>query len=216
MAGLWKNLKLQAKFTLVVGAGLLTLAASTAAVVSYFEYSNIEQKLRASSENEVNSLNSLVDSAMKMRFNDPQNVAIKVFNEWFESRNRGSTGKLWAVWGPSVTAYMAKTTPEHRPKVALDAIDEEVLRTGQPVGRFVNDTYRYSMPIVEGSALMKQESCIGCHGAAMGSKDGDVIAVFSNSDMTTGDFAALRQRILILAAGALVGIMLLLLAIWSI
>ena len=80
MAGLWKNLKLQAKFTLVVGAGLLALAVSVAAVVGYFEYSNIEQKLRTSSENELNSLNSLVESAMKMRFEDPQNVAIKVFD----------------------------------------------------------------------------------------------------------------------------------------
>ncbi|MBI2716791.1 MAG: HAMP domain-containing protein, partial [Rhizobiales bacterium] len=216
MISWWKNLKLQAKFTLVVGAGLLTLALSAAAVVSYFEYSNIEQKLRASAENEVNSLNSLVDSAMKMRFDDSQNVAIKVFDGWFESRNKDSTSKLWAVWGPSVAAYMAKTSPNSRPKVARDAIDEEALRTGRPVGRFVNDTYRYSMPIVEGSPLMKQDSCIACHGAAMGSKDGAVIAVFSNSVMTTEDFSALRQRILILTAGALAAIMLLLLAIWSI
>ena len=216
MIVVWKNLKLQAKFTLVIGAGLLALAVSAAAVVSYFEYSNLEQKLRTSSENEVNSLNSLVDSAMKMRFDDPQNVAIKVFDGWFESRNKVSTSKLWAVWGPSVAAYMAKTAPEHRAKVALDAIDEEALRTGRPVGRFVNDTYRYSMPIVEGSPLMKQDSCIACHGAAMGTPDGAVIAVFSHSVKTTDDFATLRQRILILTAGALAAIMLLLLAIWMI
>jgi methyl-accepting chemotaxis protein len=72
------------------------------------------------------------------------------------------------------------------------------------------------MPIVEGSALMKQDSCIGCHGAAMGTKDGDVIAVFSSSLNTTADFAALRQRVLILAGGALAAILLMLLAIWSI
>src|SRR5450759_904042 len=143
MAGLWKNLKLQTKFTLVIGAGLLTLALSAAAVVSYFEYSNIEQKLQRSAENEVNSLNSLVESAMKMRFDDPQNVAIKVFDGWFESRNKDSTGKLWAVWGPSVAVYMSNADPNHRPKVALDSLDEEVLRTGRPIGRLVNDTYRY-------------------------------------------------------------------------
>jgi methyl-accepting chemotaxis protein len=215
MAGLWKNLKLQAKFTLVVGAGLLALAVSVAAVVGYFEYSNIEQKLRTSSENELNSLNSLVESAMKMRFEDPQNVAIKVFDGWFESRNKEYAGKLWTAWGPSVTAYMAKTASDHRAKVPLDAIDEEALRTGRPVGRFVNDTYRYSMPIVEGSALMKQDSCIGCHGAAMGTKDGAVIAVFSSSLKTTEDVSALRQRILLLTAGALAAILLMLLAIWS-
>jgi len=81
-------------------------------------------------------------------------------------------------------------------------IDEEVLRTGRPVGRFFNDLYRYSMPIIEGSPLMKQDGCIPCHGAAMGTKDGAVVAVFSSSLRTAEDFAALRQRVLILAAGA--------------
>src|SRR3990172_6069760 len=216
MAGLWKNLKLQAKFTLVVGAGLLALAVSTAAVVSYFEYSNLERKLRVASQNELNSLNSLVESAMRMRFEDPQNVAIKVFDGWFESRNKDYGGKLWAVWGPSVAAYMEKTVPGHRAKAALDAIDEEVLRTGRPVGRFFNDLYRYSMPIIEGSPLMKQDGCIACHGAAMGTKDGAVVAVFSSSLRTAEDFAALRQRVLILAAGAVAAILLMLLAIWSV
>ena len=216
MAGLWTNLKLQAKFTLIIGTGLIALATSAAAVVGYFEYSNLEQKLRTASANELNSLNSLIESAMKMRFDDPQNVAIKVFDGWFESRNKDYAGKLWTAWGSSVAAYMAKSDPNHRTKVALDATDEEALRTGQPVGRFVNDTYRYSMPIVEGSALMKQDSCIGCHGAAMGTKDGDVIAVFSSSLNTTEDFAALRQRVLLLAGGALAAILLMLLAIWSI
>ena len=137
MIAMWKNLKLQAKFALIIGAGILTLAASTVAVFSYLEYSNIEQKLRTFSERELNSLNSLVDSAMRMRLDDPQNVAIKVFDGWFESRNKEYDGKLWSVWSPSTAAYMKRTAPEHPAKVALDAVDEEALRTGQPVGRFV-------------------------------------------------------------------------------
>ena len=140
MAGLWTNLKLQARFALIIGAGLIALATSAAAAVGYFEYSNLEQKLRTASANELNSLNSLIESAMKMRFDDPQNVAIKVFNGWFESRNKDYAGKLWTAWGSGVAAYMAKSDPSHRTKVALDATDEEALRTGQPVGRFVNDT----------------------------------------------------------------------------
>jgi len=147
MIGLWKNLKLQAKFTLIVGAGVLALAVSAVAVIGYIQFSSIEQKLRGFSENELNSLNSLVESAMMERLEDSQNVAIKVFNGWFESRNKEYAGKLWSVWGPKITAYMAQSAPERSAKVPLDAIDEEVLRTGQPVGRFVNDTYRYSMPI---------------------------------------------------------------------
>ena len=217
MAGWWKNLKLQAKFALIIGAGILTLAASTVTVFGYLEYSNIEQKLRTFSERELNSLNSLVDSAMRMRLDDQKNVAIKVFDGWFESRNKEFDGKLWSVWSQSTAAYMKRTAPAHPAKVALDAVDEEALRTGQPVGRFVNDTYRYSLPIVQGSSLVtKQEICITCHVSGMGTKNGEVIAVFSSSVPTTKDFALLRQHILLLAAGALAGLLLMLFAIWSI
>lgn len=216
MTRLWTNLNLQAKFTLVFGAGLLALVLAAASVVSYFEYSGLEQKLRLSSQNEVNSLNSLVESAMALRFEDPQSVAIKVFDGWFESRNREQDSKLWAVWGPGIVSYMTKTDPKHTAKVSHDAIDNEVLRTGQPVGRFVGDTYRYSIPIVEGSPLMKQPNCISCHGAAMGTKDGEVIAVFSSSRLAAADFVTLRQRSLIMGAGAIVAILVMLGAIWSV
>ncbi len=207
-------MNLQAKFTLVIGTGLLALALSAAAAVSYFEYSGLEQKLKLSSQNEVNSLNSLVKSAMALRFEDPQNVAIKVFDGWFESRNHEQNSKLWAVWGQGIVSYMAKTDPKHTAKLPHDAIDEEVLRTGQPVGRFVGDTYRYSIPIVEGSPLMKQPNCISCHGAAMGTKDGEVIAVFSSSRLAGDDFVALRQRVIVVAAGAVAGILIMLAAVW--
>jgi len=212
-----KNLNLQTKFTLVVGAGVLALAVVTVAVVGYFEFSSLETRLRTSSENELNSLNSLVESAMKMRIEDPQNVAIRVFNGWFEARNKEYAGKLWSVWGAKTAAYMARTAPEHAPKVALDATDEEALRTGRPVGRFVNDTYRYSMPIVMGSALVtKQEICIACHEGGMATKNGEVINVFSNSLSTIEDFAMLRQRILFMSGGALVAILAMIFAVWSI
>src|SRR5512146_3092649 len=125
----------------------MALVLSVAAVLSYLEYSGLEQKLRLSSENEVNSLNSLVESAMAQRFEDPQNVAIKVFDGWFESRNREQGSKLWAVWGQGIVSYMTKTDPKHTVKISHDAIDDEVLRTGRTVGRFVGDTYRYSIPI---------------------------------------------------------------------
>ncbi len=48
MFGLWKNLKLQAKFALVVGAGLVALAASTVAVIGYVDYSGLEQRFALS------------------------------------------------------------------------------------------------------------------------------------------------------------------------
>ena len=195
----------------------MALAVSTVAVIGYIEFSGLEQRLQTFSERELNSLNSLVDSAMKMRLDDPQNVAIKVFNGWFESRNKEYDGKLWSVWGPKTAAYMARTAPQQAAKAALDAIDEEALRTGQPVGRFVGDTYRYSIPIVWGTSVVtKQDVCVGCHGSGMGVTAGDVMAVFSSSVPTTKDFALLRQHILLTSAGALAAILAMLSAIWLI
>jgi len=66
----------------------VALAVSTVAVIGYIEFSGLEQRLQTFSERELNSLNSLVDSAMKKRLDDPQNVAIQVFYGWFESRNK--------------------------------------------------------------------------------------------------------------------------------
>ena len=145
-------------------------------MVGWFEYRAVETKLRGFSENELRSLNALVESAMEQRVSDPENVAIKVFNGWFEDRNRDYAGKLWSVWDPKTAAYMAKNEPGKPAKKARDEIDEEAMRTGQPVGRFVGDTYRYSLPILLGAAEgTRKEACMGCHGGAIGQKNGDVI-----------------------------------------
>ncbi len=201
----------------LAGAGLLTLASATIALVSWFEFAALENKLRAFSENEIESLNSLVECAMVQRLDDPQNVAIGVFNGWFESRNKKYPGKLWSVWSPKVTAYMAATAPERAAKTPSDSIDQEALRTGQPVGRFVDGAYRYSMPIVLGkTSAAPKESCDGCHAGAIGQRDGEVIAVFSSSLSTTNDISALRQLLLVMAAGTVVGVLVVILGIWLI
>jgi methyl-accepting chemotaxis protein len=217
MAGWFKNLKLQMKFMLVIGAGLFVLGALAVTAQGFIEYGSMQQRLRDVSERELNSLNSLVDSAMRARLNDPQDVAIKVFDAWFDSRNKEYNGKLWSVWGPKTQAYMAKTAPKVTPKAAHDDIDEEALRTGQPVGRFVGDTYRYSIPIVWGVApVTKHESCGGCHASGIGEKNGDVVNVFSSSLNTIEERAAMRQHILFTALGALAAIALMLTVVWFI
>jgi methyl-accepting chemotaxis protein len=213
----WKNIGLQARFMVLAGAGLLTLASATIALVSWFEFAALEDKLRGFSENEIESLNSLVECAMVQRLDDPQNVAIGVFNGWFESRNKKYPGKLWSVWSPRVTAYMAATAPQSSAKTPVDSIDQEALRTGQPVGRFVDGAYRYSMPIVLGkTSAAPKESCDGCHTGSIGQQDGEVIAVFSSSLSTANDISALRQLLLVMAAGAVVGVLVVILGIWLI
>jgi len=215
MAGFWNRLKLQAKFVLVVGFGVLLLAAATLTGIGYREFSNLEARLRTVSEREVSSLNALVDSAMRVRLDDQKNIGLKVYDGWFDSRNKEYEGKLWSAWGASTASYMARTEPGHTPKLAVDEVDKEALRTGQPVGRFVGDTYRYSLPIVHGQSLvMKQESCIMCHGPGMGAKDGEVIAVFSSSLPIGKDVGLVWGRIWGATAISLALIAAMLAAIW--
>ncbi len=214
MSHWWSRLGLQARFMLIASMGVLGLACCTLAVVGWFEYRAVETKLRGFSENELRSLNALVESAMEQRVNDGGNVAIKVFDGWFKDRNRDYAGKLWSVWDPKTAAYMAQNAPEKPAKRARDAIDEEVLRTGQPVGRFVGDSYRYSLPILLGAAQgTRKQVCMGCHEGAIGQKTGDVIAVFSSSLSTAADFATLRRLLWLMAGSGLIAVVVVTLAI---
>jgi len=196
MAAFWNKLRLQAKFVLVVGIGMLLLAAVTVAGFGYREFSSLEARLRTVSEREVSSLNALVDSAMRVRLDDQKNIALKVYDGWFDSRNKEYEGKLWSVWGPSTASYMARTEPGHTAKMALDEVDREAVRSGEPIGRFVGENYRFSLPVVHGKSLvMQQDSCIMCHGPGMGAKEGDVIAVFSSSLPTGKEIEMVWRRI---------------------
>src|SRR6266540_5582066 len=198
----FKRQGLQARFITICSAGMLALAACTLIFLGWFEFAGLESKLRTFAENELRSLNSLVESAMEQRLSDSENVAIKVFNGWFESRNREYPGKLWSVWDPKTRAYMAKSAPEQAAKLPLDAIDEEALKTGRPVGRFVGGAYRYSLPIIQGhSAGTKKDSCAGCHTGMIGQKDGHVIAVFSSSVTAADDIAGVWRYLLVAAGG---------------
>jgi methyl-accepting chemotaxis protein len=203
-----KTLGLQARFMLLTSGGVLLLAILTLAAICSFQIRSLEDRFRAFSENEMNSLNALIDSAMERRLDDPGDVAIKVFDGWFESRNREYPGRIWSVWGPKAAAYMAKTAPQQAQKPARDAIDEEALRTARPIGRFAGDAYRYSMPIVLGStARTRNAVCTGCHSGAIGEADGDVMAVFSTSVSTAQGFAALRKLVTWMSLAGLVAVL---------
>src|ERR1019366_6228957 len=217
MAGWWKNLRLQARFMMISSLGALGLAACALAAVGWAEFTTLEVNLKRLSANELGSLKSLVDSSMERRLSDPQNVAIQVFNGWFESRNRDYGGKLWSVWSPKTRDYMAKAAPEQAPKLPQDALDEEVFRTGQPIGRFVGDSYRYSMRIVlSKNADGGKGMCGACHTGAMGQNDGEVIAVFSSSLSTVKEVASLRELLLWLSGGALLAVLFVIMAIRAI
>jgi len=177
--------------------------------------SALENRLRGLSENELGSLDALVETAMRARVDDKEDVAIKVFNGWFDSRNKAYSGKLWSVWSQKVTAFMAQAYPDRAAKTAVDDVDAEAMRTGRPVAQFVAGAYRYSMPIVLGRTLAApKEICESCHGLGMGLQDGEVIAVFSSSVSTAADFDALRALLIKIAAGGALGGVLVVLAIW--
>jgi len=199
----WNDFSLKTRFMVMANLGVLCLALCTLAVVALFQIRQIEQKVERFSINELQSLHSLVLSTMAQRRGDTANVAITVFNDWFSHRNADYPGKLWSVWGPKVTIYMAERNPGRAPKVAMDAIDEEVLRTGQPIGRFIGDIYRYSLPIIIGkTAGTDAQVCRSCHVNLMDETDGVVTAVFSSSVSTEADFVELRWILGIMAASA--------------
>src|ERR1017187_3213540 len=213
MPGWWNRIGLKAQFMMITALNVAVTAVGVVIVVGWFQSQQIEEKLHRFSVNELQSLHALVISAMNRRPGDTQNVAIGVFNDWFQGRNTDYPGKLWSVWGTKTAAYMRTQDHARPPKRLTDAIDEEALRTGKPVGRFVNGAYRYSLPIVFGvTAGADGKNCVMCHGQLMGEKKGGVIAVFSSSLSTSADFAALRRFLLLLlgcaivAAAAMIGV----------
>jgi methyl-accepting chemotaxis protein len=198
----WKSLGIQTRFMIFAALGALTLAAAVVVTVCFAEYRSMESRLRALSVNELASLNALVETAMQQRLEDRDDVAIKVFNAWFESRNKNYQGQLWSVWSPKVVAFVVQTYPDHAVKKARDEIDEEVMRTGRPIARFVGDAYRYSVPIILGHPLSApKETCLACHGELMGLTEGEPIAVFSSSIAAGGDIAELYALLWRIGAG---------------
>jgi methyl-accepting chemotaxis protein len=195
----WQSLGLQARFTLIVSLDLLAIGIGVVVLNAQVETGKLEATLRATSESELLSLNPLVSSAMEQRGNDQDDGAVKVINRWFERRNIDYPGKLWSVWGAELTASAApiaagQQAPDRNlGKPPRDAVDSEALRTGQPVGRFVGATYRYSLPIIVGvTAGTEDASCRACHGAGQTPNGVRVLAVFSSSLATAADFAARR------------------------
>ncbi len=215
MLGSWNRIGLKAQFMMVTALNVAVTAIGVVILVGWFQSQQIEEKLHSFSVNELQSLHALVISAMNRRPGDTQNVAIGVFNDWFQGRNTDYPGKLWSVWGAKTTAYM-KTQDSARPsKRPADAIDKEALRTGKPVGRFINGAYRYSLPIVFGVTRGADgKNCVMCHGQLMGEKKGGVIAVFSSSLSTAADFAALRRFLFLVLGCAIVAATAMMGVIW--
>ncbi len=203
MFGWWKNLTLQTRFMLISGVGVLGMAVTATVAVAVVETNRMEEKLQSFSENELNSLNSLVAAAHSNRRQDKANIAVAVFENWFDRRNTDYPGKLWSVWGPKEVAYMAEEAPDRPAKKPLDAVDQEALSSGKAVGRFVAGAYRYSVPILYGiSSGADSPSCHSCHGGSMEEKKGDVMGVFSSSLNTATEMADLKKIIIGMAIAA--------------
>ena len=215
-------MSLRRRFMLIALIGTLSLSAVAIVAFAVLQQSAIENKAMAFSENELKSMNALINSAMETRgragssdsFDDdlsagkkqdsPGAVAYEVFNRWFVSRNADYPGKLWTSWGPKIAAYMAKEDPTAPPKLPQDDIDREVLSTGQPVGRSVGSTYRYSFPIVYGVTRgTDQKSCVACHAKMIGEQTGGVISVFSSSLDMAKEYAEVRNNIYLMVGGAI-------------
>ncbi|OIQ97920.1 methyl-accepting chemotaxis protein 4 [mine drainage metagenome] len=198
-------MRLRQRLMLMVGASLITVAAAVAVSISWYENINAERKLEQLSVSEISSLRAFIVNVMAKRPEDPDNIGVTVYNNWFGSRNVDYPGKVWSAWGPKVTAYIHETDPDRPPKKPLDDVDREAFATGKPVARMVNGNYRYSLPIVLGRTKgADQEVCHLCHTRLMGIHDGEVIAVLSSSLSGASERHTLRKVIaVVLGGGAL-------------
>ena len=76
----WKRLGVQFQFMIFAALGVAGLLATTLSLIAWFEYAALESRLRGLSENELGSLDALVETAMHARLDDKEDVAIKVFD----------------------------------------------------------------------------------------------------------------------------------------
>ncbi|AUG54996.1 chemotaxis protein [Thalassospira marina] len=170
------------RFMLASAFGVTATMVVALILIAMTERHAMDAKLRQLSDNELTSLHALIVNVMAARIEDSEDIGIRVFNNWFDSRNKDYPGELWSVWAPKTLAYMQENE-DKAPKLPRDAIDEEAIQTGKLVGRYTDEgTYRMSMPIVLGvTAGADKEVCFTCHGGLMGEEKGDVIAVLSSS-----------------------------------
>lgn len=204
-ASVWKRMGIRKRFMLASAVNVTLVIIIALVVMGTSEKHGMDEKLRQLSNNELTSLHALIVNVMAARPEDVDDIGIRVFNNWFDSRNKDYPGELWSVWAPKTLAYM-KENSDKEPKVARDEIDREAIETGKLVGRYTKDgTYRMSMPIVLGvTAGADREVCFSCHGALMGEEKGDVIAVLSSS-LAVAPEQAKTDRVLIgIALGGLI------------
>ncbi len=185
--------------------GFVLLSCAVLSAIVMLQDAQMEHSLEQFSGSQLDSLHALIATAMNNRPDDPSDVGIKIYNQWFGERNSNSTeDQVWSVWSGKVQDYMAQTAPDTKPKLPKDDIDKEALTTGKTVARFLGDTYRMSKPIVLGvSAGANRETCHACHDA-MGLKDGDVIAVLSSSVNVAAEHERKREIIEVLLLVGLV------------
>jgi methyl-accepting chemotaxis protein len=200
MKSIIRQLGIEARFMVMVGCCGICLAAAISVGIGRWQSQQLEAKMSDLASNELHSLNALVTAAMAKRREDPGNIAVTVFNDWFRARNADFAGTVWSVWGDKVIQHMADKFPAREAKRARDAIDEEALQTGLPVSRKVGGTFRYSFPIVMGvTSGTEDATCVRCHTKLMDSNKGDVIAVFSASLDTAAADADFQRTVVFLA-----------------
>lgn len=212
----WKNLRLSSRFMIFAAVGVIIMVTGVVIGIVRFERQEMERQLEQMSANEMTSLHALILNVMTLRPEDNDNIGIQVFNRWFDSRNIHYPGKVWSAWGPKVVKFMQETEPDRAPKLAQDSIDEEALTSAHTIKRFVNGAYRYSYPIVLGvTEGAEAEVCHACHGA-MEMENGEVIAVLSSSLSTNEADQRLREIVIFMVIGGILGTLFTVLAIRAI
>jgi len=61
----WKRLGVQSRFMILAALGVAVILTTTLSLIAWFEYAALESRLRGLSENELGSLDALVETAMR-------------------------------------------------------------------------------------------------------------------------------------------------------
>ncbi len=192
------------KFVIIISAAMIVLIGAGLSLYVYQRYSQFRAELLAQAKGRITLIEAFHTEAMLNRLDtsDGDPVIAALDGTFEELQNTAKDIRVWLAMGPKVLEYQGKLGNAQEPPA--DEIGKEAVATKRPASRFIDDTLRYSQPVILGKGVADQSRCFDCHGKLMGLKKGDVIGLYSLALDISGPNAAFRSQILHLIFGAMV------------
>ncbi|PHS26302.1 MAG: hypothetical protein COA85_06075 [Robiginitomaculum sp.] len=201
MRNFWRNLSLQTKTLLSLGITLILMLTPLAVWSALGERDGIIRQAEHEAGTTLDMLASIHTHAMLNRTQtEDSDPVIAMLNGTMNAfSNTLDQVTVWMVMGEKIIAYQKKNGHEEieEPK---DAIDRQVLRTGQAVFHNNNRSIiRVSRPVILGEGTASDEKCITCHAGLMGVQLGETFGGYSAAVNIAIPLAAWRQKMILLS-----------------